>query len=326
MPVEPVVRPGTPMPRDYVFVPSGDRYVTGNCRRHAQAAGATVYVVANPRTRRPLGIRVPGRVLTLVREAERETRGERRQATQRRDEALAARFRDAVTRLFPRAPQGDGSGPGKGDDTVSRIVEHAAKKGSRRVGRTGMLDLDEKAVLAVHAHIRHTHTDYEKLFRDGLKKDEARKQTLPKVNEVSIAWGGPPVAQSRRDKGEKGTTKTKNTRRGKRSRRSKKSKSQRHPDAKRGGAPRGRTPPSPKERRLKKLETRRDRAAASSTKEAPRKGQPATKGGDVGDDKIGRSLRDDLSDIEESEEYVSSDGSYEWDGSDDENDSDSDWS
>jgi hypothetical protein len=75
--------------------------------------------------------------------------------------------------------------------------------------------------------------------------------------------------------------------------------------------------PSPKDRRVQKLRTRRDRAAIA-TKNGSKRGHSSTQDASVGDDKVGRSLRDDLSDVEESDEYVDSDDSYDWLGTDDE--------
>jgi hypothetical protein len=41
-------------------------------------------------------------------------------------------------------------------------AEHAAIVGSGRVGRTGVLPIEERAALAARAYIRHVYTDYER--------------------------------------------------------------------------------------------------------------------------------------------------------------------
>ena len=44
---------------------------------------------------------------------------------------------------------------------ASKTAATACQKYSGRVGRTSLLDLDEKAALAVRAYVRHNHTDYD---------------------------------------------------------------------------------------------------------------------------------------------------------------------
>jgi hypothetical protein len=46
-------------------------------------------------------------------------------------------------------------------DIARAIAEHATRVGSGRVGRTGKLSLEEKAMLAARAYIRHNYTKYE---------------------------------------------------------------------------------------------------------------------------------------------------------------------
>jgi len=65
---------------------------------------------------------------------------------------------------------------------------------------------------------------------------------------------------------------------------------------------------SPKERRERKLRTRRTRAAS----------MVASPSRSFESGSIGRSLRDDLSDIEESDEYVDTTETDEWSGTDEE--------
>jgi hypothetical protein len=356
---EPVVRPKMPMPRDYAFVPKGDVYMTSHCRKETRAAGATVYAVVDGRSKRGLGIRVPVGVVERVRAAEAATRGARREAVEKRDEALAVRFRAAVARLFPGAPQGDGGGGGgrgADGDVVGRIVARAVQKSSGRVGRTGKLELDDKATLAVRAHVRHCHTDYDKLLRDGVQRKEARVRTLKQVEETVKAWGGKESsgrAKGGKNKGSKSSPSKNNKKKGQdkgkvtekktakdaKIKNSAKSstatssssttqndKKSTQPRTLRSGHRLGskskpssadRTPPSPKDRRVQKLRTRRDRAAAA-TKNGSKRGQSSTQDASFGDDKFARSLKDDLSDVEESDEYVDSDDSYDWLGTDEE--------
>ena len=46
-------------------------------------------------------------------------------------------------------------------DIAKSVAEHATQVGSERVGRTRKLSLEEKAMLAARAYIRHNYTAYE---------------------------------------------------------------------------------------------------------------------------------------------------------------------
>jgi hypothetical protein len=80
---------------------------------------------------------------------------------------------------FPRIPA----------EEVPKIINRAMKKHAGRVGRTGKIELAEKAYLAVQAYIRHTKTDYDKLLNDGMAYQDARDQIFPKVREILVEWG-----------------------------------------------------------------------------------------------------------------------------------------
>ena len=81
---------------------------------------------------------------------------------ERREKAVAAKDRrdlehnrQIVVEHFPRIPSVD----------LEMILEHGFEKGSGRVGRTSRLSGSVKAELAVNAHIRHRHTDYDENYR-----------------------------------------------------------------------------------------------------------------------------------------------------------------
>ena len=176
---EPTVRFASPMPQGYTFVPKGNVYITSHCRKQTQEAGRTVYTVLNMKNN-VVGIRVPKPIHTAVREAHEATRDKRAQAVQRKDQKLELEFRDAVISQFPNTPS----------ESVTKIISRAMLKRSRRVGRSGKLGVEERAALAVRAHIRHMHTDYDQLLRDGVPREQARTQTYEKIDEVVRSWGG----------------------------------------------------------------------------------------------------------------------------------------
>ncbi|EJT81147.1 hypothetical protein GGTG_01131 [Gaeumannomyces tritici R3-111a-1] len=181
---EPQVSPKSPVPAGYRFVPRGNVYITANCRKKTHAAGATVYLVVDPSVRgraNVKGIRVPSGIHDEVVAAEQQTRAKRAAQVRAKDDAGSSAFESEVRRLFPHAPA----------DSVAAISRHALVKRSRRVGRSTMMDMEHKVRLAVVAHIRHVETDYEALLRKGgIEREDARRQTWKRTNEVADRWAG----------------------------------------------------------------------------------------------------------------------------------------
>ncbi|KAJ8062346.1 hypothetical protein OCU04_008891 [Sclerotinia nivalis] len=91
---------------------------------------------------------------------------------------------DAIRDLFPRIPNTD----------RQRIIEHAFQKGVKfhgepTVGLQADLPLARRVQLAVLAHIRHTHTRYDKLLRET-SWINARKVVEPVCLDVLVKWRG----------------------------------------------------------------------------------------------------------------------------------------
>lgn len=78
-------------------------------------------------------------------------------------------------------------------EEIRVIVHHATKKGEGCVGRTGRIEMTEKAYLATQAHIRHTKTIYEDLMRSGTNRKAARVLTATHVSDVIDEWGPVPI-------------------------------------------------------------------------------------------------------------------------------------
>ena len=183
-PGEPEVRFFSPMPPGYVFVPKGDVYITKNCRQKTYERGQTVYVVVNKHNK-IIGLRCPQSVFSAVEVMSEATAAKRADAVDRRDAAARDRFEEALGQVFPRMPL----------DDVKRVLQHALKKRSGRVGRTETHSLEHKAKLAVLAHIRHRYTNYDQLLNDGKDRDNARSVVLGDVNDISTKWGGPSLVK-----------------------------------------------------------------------------------------------------------------------------------
>jgi hypothetical protein len=151
------------VPDGWEFLASGDAFVT----RRVKAAGVywNAWKPKNRRGghRRRLGLLAPTAVIDAAREAAIETADQRarsRAAGARHRERVEADYqtelRDTVVRWLDFAPEHH--------DLAARIADGAAAQatvvGSGRVGRTKTLSIEDRAVLAARAYIRHHHTDY----------------------------------------------------------------------------------------------------------------------------------------------------------------------
>lgn len=204
---EPIIQRGS-LPQGYAFVPKGNVYITATCRKDTQAAGKTVHLVVEGKDNKQIGLAVPSEIYQDVQQKEVQTRAARSKNVDRRDNAIKNTFEQVVLQEYPRLPR----------DSLPLILKVALEKGAGKVGRTGTLSDRQKAQLAVRAHIRHCHTDYEKILRDGrhelmLKggrrdssgakaKEMARKTVQIQVNTVAASWGPatrrPSISRSRR--------------------------------------------------------------------------------------------------------------------------------
>jgi hypothetical protein len=174
-PKEPIVSLGTPMPKGYGFLKKGYAYKTALCRRETHNAGKTLYVVKEGS--QILGLRAPKPILAKVHQQEMATRSDRRECVAKRDDQDQERFLKVIQEQYPRIPAED----------ADQIAKWAMRKRSGRVGRTSTLPLEKKVHLAVAAHIRHRHTDYEKLFKE-IPRDEARKAVAAGVKGLLLQW------------------------------------------------------------------------------------------------------------------------------------------
>lgn len=191
-PTETSVPATTPLPPGYRFIPKGDVYITKNCRLRTLAANRPLYIVHDARDRR-IGLRCPSSIAAAVEADSRATAATRAAAVQKRDASHEKAFEAAVVELFPKIPR----------ELVPGVVKHAVEKRSGRVGRTGMLDVRERAKLAVRAHIRHKWTGYDGLLRGGMGREEARRAVGGKISEVAKGWGGEGLWEGK-GKGRKG--------------------------------------------------------------------------------------------------------------------------
>jgi len=176
--IEPQVRIFSRMPKGYRFVPKGDVYITANVRKRTHDAGSTLYVVID-KNKKPFGLRCPVAVYEAVIADSLATAEARAAAVQTRDTAAERTFEEAMLKLFPKLPKAE----------TPNILKRALKKRSGRVGRTRRIDLEEKVELAVRAHIRHNHTAYDQMMKDGMSRWSARSKVQKIIDKTTLQWG-----------------------------------------------------------------------------------------------------------------------------------------
>ncbi|KAF4556999.1 Hypothetical protein D9617_1g088810 [Elsinoe fawcettii] len=103
------------------------------------------------------------------------------QETQKKDDEEDARKVQATIReLFPLIPE----------DEANQIFSRAWQKGSQNIGRAEAVPVPRKVQLAVAAHIRHQHTDYDRLLNAKVPWLEARKRVESASLRKIIEWQG----------------------------------------------------------------------------------------------------------------------------------------
>jgi hypothetical protein len=174
---EVTVAPTTLMPKGYVFLRKGIGYKTLHCRKLTREAGEVLYVVVDKKT--TLGLRAPSSIISRVHQKANATLAKRIAAVQKRDSADIAKASTEVIAQFRKIPAAE----------KELVLKHGFKKHSGRVGRTSSISLAKKVTLAVIAHIRHKHTEYDALLRAGEERGVARKSTWKKIEGVMNQWG-----------------------------------------------------------------------------------------------------------------------------------------
>jgi hypothetical protein len=169
------------------FLPSGDQAVTRRASNYSKLHAVVVrWSPARKRYERQ-GILAEPAAITRAEEeslADAEVRARRQaRAAQRRmleDEEYVDAFARAIRAQFPGCPAGE----------ETEIAGHACRKYSDRVGRTAAAkEFDPEAIrLAVVAHIRHVHTNYDELLGRFGDRESARASVHQEVSSVLDRW------------------------------------------------------------------------------------------------------------------------------------------
>lgn len=156
-----------------VFLPSGDTALTRRSRKYSRLSAVVVRFSRSRGRYERQGLLLESEALDRAQqeclsdeEQRRIARERAASAREREDQRYIEQFASAIQASYPACP---------GLEALA-IARHACQKHSGRVGRSAAAKaLDVEAVdLAVRAHVRHTHSDYDRLLARGLERLEAR--------------------------------------------------------------------------------------------------------------------------------------------------------
>jgi hypothetical protein len=175
---------------DLDFLPSGDAALTRRARKYSTLQAVVVeWSRARKRYERQ-GVLVQPAALRKAEEeclADADLRARQRlRAALKRDEtdqSFVASFVSAIQAAYPGCPAAE----------AEQIADHACQRYSGRIGRTAAAkELAPEAVrLAVVAHVRHTHTNYDRLLSQLRDRRAARDEVREDVDTVLRQWAKP---------------------------------------------------------------------------------------------------------------------------------------
>lgn len=169
------------------FLPSGDAALTRRAKRASKLSAVVVRWSRSRKRYERQGILAEEAAIQQAEEqclADEDVRLRRRDRDRDRrakeDVEFQARMAGEIRRLFPGCPK----------KRATAIAEHAALRGSGRVGRSAAARaLDETAItLAVVASVRHEDTNYDQLLMSGIAREDARDRVHPVIDQVLDTW------------------------------------------------------------------------------------------------------------------------------------------
>lgn len=170
-----------------LFLPSGDAALTRRAKKASQLSAVVVRWSRSRKRYERQGILAEAEAIERAENeclADAEARARRRERDQARradeDVEFAAELAAAIRTLFPGCPVG----------RAESIAQHAATRGSGRIGRSAAgRALDPDAIgLAVAASVRHVDTGYDRLLMSGVDRQAARRQVHEHVEDVLNGW------------------------------------------------------------------------------------------------------------------------------------------
>lgn len=169
-----------------VFLPSGDPALTRRAKANSHRYAEVFRFSTSRKRNERQGVLVEAEAINQAKEenrADSERREKAREAASVRRVAQEGKYKrdfiEAILKEFPKCPP----------DEAAIIARHACEKYSGRVGRSAAAkELANGAVsLAVQAHIRHSHTNYDTIIT-GWGKEDARRLVRESIDSVMANW------------------------------------------------------------------------------------------------------------------------------------------
>jgi hypothetical protein len=172
------------------FLARGDAALTRRARKYSVLQAVVVEWSRSRNRYERQGVLVEATALEkaeaeCLADADVRARQRMRAAIQRSadDDAFIASFATAIHSQYPGCPV----------DEATQIAAHACTRYSGRIGRTAAArSLAAEAIrLAVAAHIRHVHTDYDRLLTQLQDRQLARDQIADSLADTLRQWAAP---------------------------------------------------------------------------------------------------------------------------------------
>lgn len=169
------------------FLPSGNATLSRRAKKFSPLSAVVVQFNRRRKRYERQGLLATATAIQKAEESLQADAGERAKqrvaAAIRRDEddlKLVETMIGQIRQQFPACPLKE----------ARRIAQHTAERGSGRVGRSAAgRESDPKAIkLAVIAHIRHEHTDYDTKLMQGVDRREARSMIQPALHKKLASW------------------------------------------------------------------------------------------------------------------------------------------
>lgn len=172
-----------------VFLPAGDTALSRRSRKYSLLSAVVVRFSRTRRRYERQGLLVTEAALA---QAEQECNADAPGRAARRAQAAVLRqgedrefiqaLAEAVLKLYPACPLTE----------AKAIADHTGLRGSGRVGRSAAGQAFDSGALelAVRAHIRHAHTNYDQLLMQGTDRLDARALVRDEIERIAAAWAG----------------------------------------------------------------------------------------------------------------------------------------
>jgi hypothetical protein len=170
-----------------VYLAAGDPALSRRSRKHSTLSAVVVRFSRARKRYERQGLLVELPALEL---AEQECLDDEEQRARARERAGIAREREDARYVRAFAEQIRAVYPGCPAAEAEVIAGHACQRYSGRVGRSAAArDFDQAAItLAVAAHVRHRHSEYDTLLAEGWDRGDARQAVAGVVDDVLRRW------------------------------------------------------------------------------------------------------------------------------------------